>query len=73
MTNKKENENLKKNLAKFSSLAFQMAIIIGGGTFLGDYLDKSQNNEFPIWTLILSLSSVGLSLFYVLKEIIKHD
>ena len=73
MTKEKEDKNLKGNLAKFSSLAFQMAFIIGGGTFLGDYLDKNQNNGFPIWTLILSLSSVGLSLYYVLKQIIKRD
>lgn len=73
MTDKKEDNNLKKNLAKFSSLAFQMAFIIGGGTFLGDYLDMSQQNEFPLWTLILSLASVGLALYYVLKEIIKRD
>jgi len=73
MKDKKEVNNLKRNLAKFSSLAFQMAFIIGGGTFLGDYLDKNQQNEFPIWTLILSLTSVGLSLYYVLKQIIKRD
>lgn len=73
MTSKKEDNNLKRNLAKFSSLAFQMAFIIGGGTFLGDYLDENQENAFPLWTLILSLTSVGLALYYVLKEIIKRD
>jgi hypothetical protein len=73
MTDKNEDNNLKRNLAKFSSLAFQMAFIIGGGTLLGDYLDQKQQNEFPIWTLILSLTSVGLALYYVLKEIIKRD
>ncbi|MBD79673.1 MAG: hypothetical protein CL840_12210 [Crocinitomicaceae bacterium] len=60
-----------KNYAKFSSLAFQMAIIIGGGTYLGNYLDEKAANEFPIWTLVLSLTSVAASLYYVIKEIIK--
>ena len=59
--------------AKYSSLATQMAIIILAGVFFGDYLDKLYKIEVPIYTIIFSLLSIFLSLYYVIKKIINYN
>jgi membrane protein DedA with SNARE-associated domain len=50
-----------------------MAIIIAAGTFFGDYLDKLNNPDSKIYTIIFSLLSIFLALYYVLKKIINHN
>ena len=47
---------------RYSSLATQMAVIIAAGAFFGDYLDKKQTLDTPIYTIILSLLSIFLAL-----------
>ena len=56
--------------ARYSSIAIQMVIIIGVGTFIGVKLDEYFPNEHKLYTLILSLSSVILSMVYVIRRII---
>ncbi len=58
------------NYARFSGIAFQMFAIIGIGTFIGYKLDEKYLNETHIYTLILSLSSVILSIIFVIRRII---
>lgn len=69
----KDGKGLKKvnKWAVFSGMAIQMGVIIGGMAWLGDYLDKKYQKEFPLFTLILSLFGVGVSMYIVIKEIIK--
>jgi hypothetical protein len=50
-----------------------MAVIIAAGTFFGDYLDKTNPSEIPIYTITLSLLSIFLALYYVLKKVINHN
>ena len=51
-----------------------MAVIIAAGTFFGDYLDdESHNPDSKIYTIIFSLGSIFLALYYVLKKIINHN
>jgi len=50
-----------------------MAVIIVAGTFFGDYLDKKYTSDTPIYTIILSLLSIFLALYYVLKKIINQN
>ena len=50
-----------------------MAIIIIAGTFLGNYLDAQQNSEQKKFTIISSLLSVVLSIYYAIKEVVKHN
>jgi|TARA_B110000908_G_scaffold134182_1_gene158560 F0F1-type ATP synthase assembly protein I len=50
-----------------------MAIIIITGTFFGDYLDNSNNSEIPFYTIIFSIFSIILSLYYVLRKIVKDN
>ena len=73
-TNKENKQNSPVNklnvYAKYSGLAFQMAIIIGGGTYGGLLLDRKFNNDFKLFTLSLSLLSVFISLYLVIKQVI---
>ena len=50
-----------------------MAVIIAAGAFFGDYLDESNKSESPIYTIIFSLISIFLALYYVLKKIINQN
>ena len=63
-----KRRNLRNSFIRYSGLATTMAVIIFAGTFLGDYLDK-QNTTTPTFTIIFSLISIFLSLFYVLKKL----
>jgi uncharacterized membrane protein YfcA len=50
-----------------------MAAIIAAGIFLGDYLDKSTNPPSTMYTIIFSLSSIFLALYYVFKKTINNN
>jgi hypothetical protein len=47
-----------------------MAIVILAGTFGGYKLDGKLKLKFPVFTIVLSLLSVALALFMVIKEFI---
>ena len=70
--NKRKKKKQLNSYIKYSSIGTQMAIIIFGGAFLGDYVDKQQDSPTGIYTIIFSLISVFLSLYYAIKEILKH-
>ncbi len=57
--------------AKYSSLGFQMAVIIGGGCYGGFKLDEHYQNKTPVFTIVLSLVSIAIALYLVLKDFIK--
>jgi ATP synthase protein I len=75
MSAKKENPQPKplNAYAKYSTLGIQMALIIGGGCYGGVKLDEYYNNTTPIFTIILSLVSIALAMYIVLKDLIKPD
>ena len=58
---------------KYSSLTTQMAAIIAAGAFFGDYLDKFNYSDSKIYTIIFSLVSVFLALYYVFKKITNQN
>ena len=58
---------------KCSSLTLQMAVIIIAGAFFGDYLDKKNQSDTPIYTIIFSLLSIFLAVYYVLKNTINQN
>ena len=74
MESENPNQSQKKkqlnNIARYSSMAFQMMIIIVVGTFGGLKLDRWLEIEFPVFTLILSLLSVALAIYLAIKDII---
>jgi F0F1-type ATP synthase assembly protein I len=57
--------------AKYSALGVQMAVIIGGGCYGGFKLDEHYKNTTPVFTIILSLVSIALAMYIVLKDFIK--
>lgn len=56
---------------RFSAIGMQMGAIIAGGAWLGNYLDNRNQNETPVWTLVCTLSGVGIGLYLVIKEVIQ--
>jgi F0F1-type ATP synthase assembly protein I len=70
----KNQEKTAKSLSdysRYSSLAFQMAAIILAGVVGGIKLDKWLKMNFPIFTVVLSLASVGLAMYISLKDLIQ--
>jgi len=49
----------------------QMFAIIGLGVFGGLQLDKICNFKYPVFTVLLALISVILSIYYFIKDLIK--
>jgi len=58
------------NYGKYSSMGFQMIAIMTAGVFGGIYLDKWLHTK-PIFTIVLSLISVALSMYYTIKDLSK--
>ena len=58
--------------ARYSSIAFQMIIIILIGVFGGIKLDEWLKLQFPVFTVLLSFLSVILAIYYVTKDLIKN-
>jgi F0F1-type ATP synthase assembly protein I len=57
--------------AKYSAMATQMMAIILVGTFGGVKLDEYLNMKIPVFTLVLTLLSIFLAIYFVIKDFIK--
>ena len=69
---KKPKKQLNK-YAKFSNLAIQMFVIIGLGTYIGVKLDERYPNPNNLYTIILSLLSVLMAIYFVIRRIISSS
>lgn len=72
--NPKKEQKITKglsNYAKYSSLAFQMIVIILLGVFGGIKLDDWLNFEFPVFTVVLSLLGTGAAVYYGIKDFLR--
>ena len=73
MTELKESKRKKTNrlnrYARFSGIAFQMVVIIVLGSFGGVKLDEIYPNGYSAFTVICSLASVGISMYYVVRQV----
>lgn len=69
------NEPLKKatekttSFVQFSGIAFQMLGTIGLGVWVGMKLDAWQQNHRPVWTIVLSLTAIGASLYLFIRQL----
>lgn len=68
--NKNKNTNSKlQNYVKYSGMVFQMIGIIGLFAFGGYKLDDYYQSKIPIYTAIISLTGVLISLYTVIKSL----
>ena len=63
-------DNPLKQLGILSAIGIQMAAIIAVGTFVGVTLDEKHPNDTNVFTLIGSLFSVILSIYFVIRRVI---
>lgn len=66
------NDQKKKSLSKWAALMnipFQMGIIIFAFTYLGMWLDEKYSNNSSAWTIVLSLLSVFIALYNVIRQV----
>jgi F0F1-type ATP synthase assembly protein I len=68
------DQNQKKNnplnsYARFSTIGFQMIVIIGLGVFAGVKLDDKYPNKYKLFTIILSLLSIAIALYSMIKQV----
>ncbi|MFO7790665.1 MAG: AtpZ/AtpI family protein [Bacteroidota bacterium] len=68
MTNQKNNKNRFTKYLRFTTIAWEMLVIIGAGTWGGVELDKKREGDFPLFTVILSLVSVFIAIYIVIKQ-----
>jgi hypothetical protein len=69
--NQKPDESPLRTYARYSSLAFQMLAIILLGVWGGRSLDKWLELEIPVFTMVLSVLSVLLSIYFAIKDFIR--
>ncbi|MCX7548813.1 AtpZ/AtpI family protein [Xanthomarina sp. F1114] len=67
---KREKSKSLSSYAKYSSIAFQMFVIIGIGAFVGVKLDDAFPNKYNAYTIILSLVFVIFAIVFVIRRII---
>jgi len=64
---KRPDDNL--GYMRYAAMGTQMIVIIGLGVFAGYKLDKWLELKVPIFTLILSLFSVGAAIYLSVKDL----
>ncbi|MBF7092739.1 AtpZ/AtpI family protein [Flavobacterium sp. ALJ2] len=70
MTEKEPNENQRNNKwLVFVNIPIQMGVIIFLFSYLGIWLDEKYSNGGSLWTIILSLFSVFLALYNVIRQV----
>lgn len=73
----KKKKELRKNkerlnsYVKYSGIAFQMIAIILIGVFGGMKLDKWLKTDKPVFTAILAVLAVILSIYYSIKDLLR--
>jgi F0F1-type ATP synthase assembly protein I len=67
-----QKKNYLNNYARYSSIAFQMLAIILLGVFGGYKLD-GWLNTLPVFTVLLSLLSVVIAIYSVVKDLLNNN
>ena len=69
--NPKKISNSLADYARYSNLAFQMAVILLAGVFGGIKLDKVIQLDFPLFTVLLSLIAVLAAIALAVRDLLK--
>ena len=72
---KKDKKSSKKSkplnhYVKFSGMAIQMGVTIALGAWGGSKLDGIVNPNSKIFTILLSLLSIGVAMYLVIRDVI---
>jgi hypothetical protein len=65
------DDNWMRNYTRYSTIAFQMIIIVLGGVFLGFKIDQWLHLEKHIFLVILSILSGFLALYLAFRDLLK--
>lgn len=68
---KKEYPRSASKFIRFSGMALQMLATILIFTYAGTKIDTYLDNTTPVWTLILSLTSIFTSLYALIRNVTK--
>ena len=60
-----------KEYSKYSSLVFQMIVIVAAGVLGGIQLDRLLNTKGSVFTICLTLFSSFLAIYYMFKTLMK--
>ena len=71
-TKDQSRKSALSDYGRYSSLAFQMIAIILVGVFGGIKLDQIVRWEFPVFTLVLTILAVLMSMYYAVKDLIRE-
>lgn len=63
------NKKQKNNWLAFTQIGIQMTTTIVLGTYIGYRLDKMYTGKNPIFTLIFSLTFIGIALYQVIRQV----
>ncbi len=66
----KKNKSLN-NYAKYSSIGFQMGLTVFAGAYGGVKLDEYLQWGFPVFTIVLSILSVVIAMYNLIKDFLK--
>lgn len=58
---------------RYSGLGFQMAAVIGLGTWGGWWIDQRTGWKFPLFTIVGALGSITAALVFLFKETGRKD
>ncbi|MPM18718.1 hypothetical protein SDC9_65131 [bioreactor metagenome] len=68
----KDKKDIKKSgndFARFSGMAFEMLVIIGGMTWGAVWLDEQTGTETPWFTVVLAPLSVIIAVLLIIKDL----
>lgn len=54
---------------KYSNLALQIIAMVGGGAWIGNWLDKSLEFKPPVFTLLFSTIAIFASMYWLIKSV----
>ena len=66
-----EKQSLLKEYSKYSSLVFQMIVIVAVGVLGGIQLDRLLNTKSSVFTICLTLFATFLALYYMVRTLLK--
>lgn len=60
-----------RDYARYSNLAFKLIAVILAAFFIGWQIDKWINIGFPLFTLLLSTGALVLTIYLLIKDLLK--